>query len=724
MAKKQKTPAIQNTKIPQPPTRPAEDLLGDFKDDSGVAADDAASTGIWKMISTGFVPYIIIAALGLLCYVSTFNHELALDDDIVIAKNEFVLRGAEGIPDIFGHDLFESFYRQMNTVAQLSGGRYRPFSVATFALEQEFIGKPTGRRFQTTCWDENNNKIKDLATEDKNNDRAVNDKDCYAIAPFDPSNCWDLNKNGKPDSLTEDITNDGAYNDRDCRNRGMAFRHVNNVIIYIASVAILFWFLTSFLFKDNKLLALLISLMFLVHPIHTEVVANVKSRDEILSFMFIILTLHNMFRYYDTKKLSNMVLGCFCFFCGMMSKEYGLMLPIIAPLALMGYHRKMEIAKLLPITVALGLVFLLYYLCRSNVVMTGKSDMQATELLNNPYMLAADDEIWPSKLAVNIRYLWLLLFPHPLSCDYSYRVLPYRTFADINVLASIALLITGVIATIRFAIKRSWLAFPVAFALLHLLLVNNILIDIGATMGERLVYHSSFGTITLLCFGIWKLFKKYLTANSTLYAIPLLVIIGLYTAKTMQRAPQWKNDIVLHLTDVQTYPESTMLNGNACTRLIELSEMPKNKAIVQRLLDSAKIYGKKSLELHPDFVNSFLNMGIIMMKQNKLDSARYYWSGVERLYPHHPQLPAMRAALSGDNLNNATNKAKAGDMQGALQELLAAHKADPNNAIIMRDIANFNYSLKNFEESKKFMNMALRINPGDTQMQKLKLYLK
>jgi protein O-mannosyl-transferase len=722
MAKKQNISKPQAPKNLQVQSTEPRELLKDFDEEQGVAPDAAASSGIWKMLTKGFVPYALLAVIGLICYASTFNHELALDDDIVIAKNEFVLRGADGIPDIFTHDLFESFYRQMNTVAQLSGGRYRPFSVATFALEQEFIGKATGRRFRSTCWDENGNKAKDIVTEDKNQDRAVNEKDCYAIPPFD-MNCWDMNGNGKQDA-SEDVTKDGAFNDRDCRNRGMGFRHINNVVLYIGSVAILFWFLTSFFFKDNRLLAFLISLMFLAHPIHTEVVANVKSRDEILSFMFMILTLHNMLRYSVLQKKASLGWGALCFFIALMSKEYAAMLLFIVPIAIVGYQRAFSWSRLMPVMVALGGVMGLYLLCRFNVVMVGHSDMQNTELLNNPYKNADDDQIWPSKLAVNIRYLWLLLFPNPLSCDYSYKVIPYRTFANIDVLASVALLIGSAYAMVRCFLKKNWLAFPIAFALLHLLLVNNVIFDIGATMGERLVYHTSFGTTILLCYGAWLLFKKLLPAQSTLYALPLLVIIGLYVAKTMHRAPQWKNDITLHLTDVQTYPESTMLNGNACTRLIELSEMPKNKALETRLLDSAKIYGKKSLELHPEFVNSFLNMGIIMLKQQKMDSARFYWSGVERLYPHHPQLPAMRAALSGDNLTNARNKHSAGDMKGALEELMKAHNSDPANPNIMRDIANFNYSLGNLDQSKKFMNMALRINPADTQMQRLKTVLR
>jgi protein O-mannosyl-transferase len=683
-----------------------------------IAADPNAGKGILHILTKGIVPYLIIAALGLICYASTFKHELALDDDIVICKNEFVLRGVAGIPDIFTHDLFESFYRQMNTKAQLTGGRYRPFSVATFALEQQFIGVPNTKRFSSKCWDANNNGVPDVASEDMNRDMTVNEEDCWAMVPFD-QNSWDLNKNGKGDAF-EDITKDGAWNDRDCRNRGMAFRHVNNVIIYIISIALMFFFLSSFYFKENKWLALLISLMFLAHPLHTEVVANVKSRDEILSLMFMLLAMHNSFRFYETKNKMNLIWAGLTYFIALMSKEYGATLLVIVPIALATYNRRLDLGKQMPILLTLAGTFLVYYLCRSSVVFSGHSDLQGTELLNNPYKLATDDELWPSKLFINIKYAFLLLFPHPLSCDYSYRVIPYKTFADVGVLSSVSLLIVAGVSLAKTSLRLNWLAMPIAFALLHLMLVNNTIFDIGASMGERLVYHTSFGTCILVCFGVWYLFNKYLPNASAFYALPLLAIIAGYTYLTMKRAPQWKNDISLHLTDVVTYPESTMLNGNACTRLIELSEFPVNKDKFNKLLDSAKIYGKKSLELHPDFVNSFLNMGIIYHKQGRLDSAGYYWAGVKRLYPHHPQLPAIEAALSNSNMNRAYTLAQQGKTEEGLQELMKVFASNPTNISVMKDIASFNFTLKRYDESKKYMNMVLAQAPADSLMNRLK----
>jgi PAS domain S-box-containing protein len=122
---------------------------------------------VLKKVMNGMGPYIIIMLFSIALYANTFKHQYALDDEIVISKNEYVLRGIAGIPDIFSKDLFDSFYKQMNTTAQLAGGRYRPLAVATFAIEQEFIGTRQDAAFEPNCWDFNHNGKKDIVEDSK-----------------------------------------------------------------------------------------------------------------------------------------------------------------------------------------------------------------------------------------------------------------------------------------------------------------------------------------------------------------------------------------------------------------------------------------------------------------------------------------------------------------------------------------------------------------------------
>jgi len=166
---------------------------------------------------------LLFAALSFLLYINTFNHKFAFDDAIVITQNSFTQQGLAGIPELVTTDFFMGIYGESGM--ELTGGRYRPLSLVMFAVESHIFG-------------------------DK--------KDKPAGQPV----------NAKPGQVFY------SYN---------AFvGHLFNVLFYAFSVFLLFQLLRRW-FPERPFIALVSTLLFAVHPIHSEVVANIKSRDEIMS---------------------------------------------------------------------------------------------------------------------------------------------------------------------------------------------------------------------------------------------------------------------------------------------------------------------------------------------------------------------------------------------------------------------------------------------------------
>lgn len=630
--------------------------------------------GIIDLLKIKWVPYVIFTLLGFLLYANTFNASFALDDDIVICKNEYVLQGVSGFPDIFTKDLFDSFYKQMNTSAQLSGGRYRPLSVATFAIEQEFIGTRDNANFE--------------------------------------KNCWDTNKNGIEDA-SEDINKDGLFNDKDCRSKGFGIRHINNAIFYILCICILYYFLLNVVFKGNTLLSFIIALLFMAHPIHTEVVANVKSRDEILSLLFMLGTLIMLYKYTVHKKSIWLFYTSLSFLAAMLSKEYGATLLILAPLSLYLFADYKKLNQYIPVMLVLLVTFIFYYYLRSGVVI-GKSNLQDNELMNNPYLLASDNEKLATKLFIFLKYLALQIFPHPLSSDYGYNCIPYKNFGNPEVLLSIVVLAAMIVGTIYAYKKKNWVSFALAFYILNILLVTNLIFNVGATMGERLVFHSSLGFCMLLGYGIYYLAKKMNNTSIALYvSIPLILA---YSVKTIARNKAWDSDISLALTDVKTMPNSVSLNGNAASRHLDLSELPKNKAQEKELVRKSIDYGLKAVSLHKGFVNGYLNLGLAYAKAQVFDSARICWDIAFKMYPSHPSknlyfnLLAEQMYIKGYNLGG--NKAwKEGQMW-----LQKAVEINPNNARWWYDLGGFAYNAQDFATAKMAWAKAYQLNPSDPEI--------
>lgn len=83
--------------------------------------------------------HLAMFLFGFLLYANTLSFDYALDDKLYITHNEFTKQGIAGIPDLVSHDLLIGFYGKEKNL--LEGGRYRPLSLITYAIEYEFLGE-------------------------------------------------------------------------------------------------------------------------------------------------------------------------------------------------------------------------------------------------------------------------------------------------------------------------------------------------------------------------------------------------------------------------------------------------------------------------------------------------------------------------------------------------------------------------------------------------------
>jgi hypothetical protein len=620
---------------------------------------------------------IIIAVIGFVFYFNSFFNEFALDDGIVIIKNDYVQQGIKGIPKILSKDAYDSFYRSMNAKDQLSGGRYRPLSIVTFAIEQEFIGTNSNGKLQM--------------------------------------NCWDKNKNGKTDP-EEDVNHDGLWNETDCGAYGMHVRHVINVLMYIFSAVVLLYFLRYIVFPLEPDMAFIAALLFVIHPIHTEVVANVKSRDEIMSLLFICLTFIYAFRHKEDNKTSTLLKAMLCFFFALLSKEYAITLIILLPLAFYvfkNYSLNNSIKAFIPYTLIVGL----YLAIRLSIVVL-KANVPDNEVLNNPYLFATGSQKIATEISTTFNYLKLLVFPHPLSADYSYNAIPYKSFTNPIVWLSIVTHIGMLIGGIQLFKKRHVLSFAIAFYLMNLFLVCNIILNIGATMGERLIYHSSLGFTIGAAFLLVKGLEKMKAAVSSkriilLGSLAVLVIVSAF--KTIERNADWKNDITLFTKDVGTVPNSTLANGNAGARYIDLSERPENKTREKELLTKAIGYLDKAIAIHPRYVTSYINRGLAYYKLGDLEKTKENWDMVSVYYPHYPDIPRYRDILAVGYLNKGLNLGKDQKFNEAIAAMEKAKEINPNNPEIWYNIGGAYYTIKNYQKALECWGQALQLKPDHQQ---------
>jgi tetratricopeptide (TPR) repeat protein len=592
---------------------------------------------------------IFLTILGFAIYINSVENEYALDDGIVIQGNEYVQQGFKGIGKILTTDAYDSFYRQMGASQQLAGGRYRPFSIVTFAIEQSLFG------------------------EEENAKTAL----------------------------------DIAY-----------IRHFFNVAFYVLSIVVLLYFLRNYIFKKEPIIAFIATLLFLIHPIHTEVVANAKSRDEILSFLFIILTFICALNYRETKKTAQLVYGLLFCFLACLSKEYAVTLVVLIPMLLFivkGDTLQESIIAALPFV---GII-LLYMIIRFKIVGAGAAK-ESPDVLNAPFKFAKGNERLATKIEILNHYLKLLFFPHPLSSDYSYDTIPYKNFKNGLVWLSILIHSTMVYATVKLFFKRNILSFALAFYLLHLFLISNLAMEIGATMGERLIYHSSFGFFIAISVGfIWVIKKIKSTQTQKLVGISfILAVTVLCSVKVIARNAQWKNDISLFMADVETVPNSVLVNGNVGKAYYDISQKPEIKGTPKEKenIDKALYHLSKSVSIHKRYVNGYINLGVAYYALKDFDKAKEYWDIVQVLYPNNPYLLNNMKALGFAFYNEAmtsiaNNKNDRTSLEKAIHNLNQAVKIMPDNLDFRYDLGGLNFMAGNYAEAKNQWEQVLKLNP-------------
>ena len=263
--------------------------------------------------------------------------------------------------------------------------------------------------------------------------------------------------------------------------------HIINILLFASCVILLFQFLEELFDRKKTAVAFVAALLFAVHPIHTEVVANIKSRDELLCFFFAFLCLNIFFKYIQSGKMLQLLVGAFCFFLSFLAKETVVTFLGIIPLVFFFYrneHKPRSVYITISVVIATGIFLYIRY---SVLNFYGANETANLRLIDNA--LAAKDLSIDSRMATAILilglYIKLLFVPYPLISDYSYNHIQFVSFSNPVVLISLAIYIfLAVFSLLRFIKNhKDPYAFGILFFLMTMSLFSNILFLIGTHDG-------------------------------------------------------------------------------------------------------------------------------------------------------------------------------------------------------------------------------------------------
>ena len=291
--------------------------------------------------------------------------------------------------------------------------------------------------------------------------------------------------------------------------------HLVNVILYALLVLILFNILMKLLPSANPIICGLIALLFTVHPIHTEVVASVKSQDELLAAIFSLLALSYAVSLVRSEKYSwKYSLLSFLFFSlALLSKENAFAMILIFPLAfllLLSQTIKRSLLYSLPY-IGAALIFLFV---RQQILAGQVQNYHNTVLENVLYGAGSFAESSATKMEILFHYLRLSFFPWQLSWDYSYKEIPIVNWSSVS--AWISLLLYG--ALLAYAVlqarKKPVISFAILFYMIMLAPTANLFFLNGSTVSERFLFLPSLGFVIALVYGLAAILKTNVSADS------------------------------------------------------------------------------------------------------------------------------------------------------------------------------------------------------------------
>ncbi|HPS71403.1 MAG TPA: tetratricopeptide repeat protein [Bacteroidales bacterium] len=607
--------------------------------------------------------FLLISIFIFLSYSNSLTLDYALDDRLVIFENDYTLKGFQGVKDIFTKDSFSGYFGHSKNL--VAGGRYRPVSQLSFVVEYETFGHDL--------------KEKVGFNRDQKNEKLFED----SILPF--------------------------------------VSHLVNILLYILLCFLILKTLQIVFEKyenDKWYLSIpfIATLLFALHPIHTEAVTNIKGRDEILSMLGAVLTLWCSLKYVKTHRYFWLILSLISFVFALFSKENAITYLAVIPLAIYFLNTKKTAKDYILTLIPLALASIFFLIIRSKVLGAFMASEVDPNILNNPFVNATFFEKIATVLLTWGIYLKLMIFPHPLTHDYYPLQIEITNFSNPIVWIILISVIFVIVYAIKTVSRKKIISFAILFFIITFSITSNLLYSVGTLMNERFVFVPLLG-FSIVCAYLFLLLMKNKESkknSSRNLAFTILIPVMLfYMGKTFARNFTWENDITLFTHDVEISENSIKCNISAGGSYIKLYHENKK----EKNLKLAKKYLDKALLLDPTSYNALLLSGEYYFLKGEYETSYQIYANLAKNNPEDP-IAAQNAAIvmtkwKGNQLDEIADMIIRKEIPKAFENINKILQENPNNpdALSLKGKI-FGQGLFQMDSARFYFNKALQINPN------------
>ena len=472
--------------------------------------------------------------------------------------------------------------------------------------------------------------------------------------------------------------------------------HAMNIFWYGMAMALLFLLFRKMFAGGKPWIALAITLLYAAHPLHVEVVANIKSRDEIFALLGLVGTLYGLLRYEEKGKKRWMVLSLGAFFFALLSKESSLAFFALVPLTLQFFSTntlRNIIIKSLPYAAIAGV----YLLIRSTVVSSGDANFGVLD--NALFAAQGISEQTATAVAMTGKYISLLIFPHPLVYDYSYNQIPLVDWFSWKALLSLVIILVALAYAVYGWKKKDRIAYAIWFFAITSVITSNLFFLIGATFAERFMFIPSMAFCIIIVLMLSRVLEKP-SQEKVIWGI-LGGVLFFYVGKTFMQNPVWASNETLFSHGIQVSSNSTRVNTHIGKETYNLALETNDPGIRTARLQESISYFEKSIQILPSHTQAYQNMGLALEELQLFDRAlSIYQEGISTDQEYSPLLYNAGALLYNR-----------GRYSEALSYLQNAVSIEPNNDVYHNTLGLNHHRMKNNEAAIQSYKNAHELNP-------------
>lgn len=422
-----------------------------------------------------------------------------------------------------------------------------------------------------------------------------------------------------------------------------ATSHKINVLIFFLGACMLFFTIMQLKIPESFLIAFITTLLFIAHPIHSNVVSSLKNRDILLSFFFAISSIFLFLRFINSessiRKSAYLILSVVTFFFALISKMDSIWVLVAAPLLLINSSKKTDWKPIITRVIIVAIIFLFVatifkrMFISSLVELENVSDIDAILFTENPIIEAT--------FLGKIYYIFVTLFYHfkfltvPFGYYYYFghkMIGPphiFQPYFILGIFTTIALLYIF-FKTFK---KNGIITMGLIFWGLSAFYCTNILRPVSGIVDPRLLYHTSAGFCFLLAGFIYYISQKssvislfnFNVITKHKYNLPIIfttLIVLSYLPFTYSRNLDWQNIFSLIESDIPHLKNSFQANRIATFHYIEGTKFENDRNERDILAYKGLQTSINAIKVDPNRINMQEAKGIALNLLGVRDSAK------------------------------------------------------------------------------------------------------